>query len=63
MRIDAIQKKVVQVEALFDTGSAVSMINELYLPLGIKIEQCKKGGNKWHTNWSEWNTKISIDNR
>ena len=45
MRLDAsliIQKKVIQVEALFDTGSAVSMINELYLPLGMKIEQCNK---------------------
>ena len=37
-----IQKKAVQVQALFDTGSSVSMINEIYLPPGILVEKCLK---------------------
>lgn len=45
MRIEAtliIQKKAIQIEALFDTGSSVSMIDELYLPPGIIIGKCFK---------------------
>lgn len=37
-----IQKRAVQIEALFDTGSSVSMIDELYLPPGIIIGECFK---------------------
>ena len=48
-----IQKKAVQVRALFDTGISVNLINELNLPPGILIKKCiknLKGINGAHIN-------------